>query len=116
MFLQNHRLIRDMMNIPILSILDCPWKKMIRTSIAKPMKAGNVKLATQSSHVLISAQFALSADKKMLNAPERRVNSKVQLGRASLIDKIQQNVLLIAVEYEAATIWPNIALLIKSIP
>ena len=52
----------------------------------------------------------------MLNAPERRVNSKVQLGRASLIDKIQQNVLLIAVEYEAATIWPNIALFIKSIP
>lgn len=52
----------------------------------------------------------------MLNAPKRRVDSKVQLGRASLIDKTQQNVLLIAVEHEAATTWPNIASLIKSIP
>lgn len=68
MFLQNHRLIQDMMNIPIWSALDCPWKKMIRTSIAKPMKAGNVKLVIQSLHVLISAQFVLSVDKKMLNA------------------------------------------------
>ena len=45
MFLQNRRLIQDMVNIPIWSILDCPWKKRARTSIAKPMEAGNVKLA-----------------------------------------------------------------------
>lgn len=43
--LRNRRLIRGMMNIPIWNISDCPCKKMARTSIAKPMKAGNVKLA-----------------------------------------------------------------------